>query len=415
MPGKLTEKLIHLFFHQWYRDFKAFFERNGKAFWEEMIETQEVLITLAKIASFQKVSSDEKDAIIDQFKDLGKMGLAFSIFIVPGGFILLTLLARFLPWDLLPSKFQNKIKTEVKVGDDFFSQSEMEKIKIVEKELKIKVEHKKVYWLIDDFEKAMTKIKGDKFAKSLMEHYLDPNHHLLLPLTKHLKLSPSKWKKAIKDIDPVKYDKITKELSSGLFKVNLEKKVKSVFNDFEKLIKYPIPAEVILLFSFSLFEKEIIFDHSVSAIYFGLDNLLMKVAEPEKKLTLDVSLTLGRLLRHSFKINDYYFQSTPHDIYDKLPYRERFFNEGLSLLFTEEIISVKEWELFSMDKKEFHLQMKWDKEDILRIKGKSTDDQMEFLDRYISLLTARKMIKKFSYNELLFMSSEFYFNRVDEF
>lgn len=181
----------------WYDDLKAFFRRNGNAFWKEVIQTQELVIILARMAALQKVSSEEKKMAIKQFKDLGKMGFAFSIFMVPGGTILLPLVAKLLPWDLLPDSFKEQVKDEVNVNDDFFFRTEEERLKEIKKELGVNVERKRIYNLISDFKIARKKYKKLKNFEAISDFYILPNYHHFALLSKNLSLSEEHWNEAI--------------------------------------------------------------------------------------------------------------------------------------------------------------------------------------------------------------------------
>ncbi len=69
----------------------------------EIRETGELGQLLAKAASGRTLSSDEKRKVRSQLVDLAKAVPALAIFAAPGGLLLLPLLAKLLPFNLLPS------------------------------------------------------------------------------------------------------------------------------------------------------------------------------------------------------------------------------------------------------------------------------------------------------------------------
>jgi hypothetical protein len=74
----------------------------------ELRETGELGQLLAKAAAGQTLTSVEKAKVKEQLIDLAKAVPALAIFAAPGGMVLLPLLARLLPFDLLPSAFDPK-------------------------------------------------------------------------------------------------------------------------------------------------------------------------------------------------------------------------------------------------------------------------------------------------------------------
>lgn len=80
--------------------------QNLGAIATELRETGEMGSLLAKAAAGQSLDADERRRVKEQLLDLAKAVPALAIFAAPGGLVLLPLLARLLPFDLLPSAFQ---------------------------------------------------------------------------------------------------------------------------------------------------------------------------------------------------------------------------------------------------------------------------------------------------------------------
>jgi hypothetical protein len=71
----------------------------------ELRETGELGTLLAKAAAGQALDAGERRKVKEQLIDLAKAVPALAIFAAPGGMVLLPLLARLLPFDVLPSAF----------------------------------------------------------------------------------------------------------------------------------------------------------------------------------------------------------------------------------------------------------------------------------------------------------------------
>jgi hypothetical protein len=80
--------------------------QNMEAIVTELRETGEMGTLLAKAASGQPLDAGERRRVKEQLLDLAKAVPALAIFAAPGGLVLLPLLAKLLPFDLLPSAFQ---------------------------------------------------------------------------------------------------------------------------------------------------------------------------------------------------------------------------------------------------------------------------------------------------------------------
>ena len=83
---------------------------NMEAIATELRETGELGSLLAKAAKGQKLTAPERRKVKEQLIDLAKAVPALAIFAAPGGLVLLPLLAKLLPFNLLPSAFQSRRK-----------------------------------------------------------------------------------------------------------------------------------------------------------------------------------------------------------------------------------------------------------------------------------------------------------------
>lgn len=79
-------------------------EKNKKSLLKEIEESKE-LIFLLKESSQRKLNNEEKEKVKEQLFDICKSIPAFTVFMLPGGAILLPLLIKFIP-KLLPSAFR---------------------------------------------------------------------------------------------------------------------------------------------------------------------------------------------------------------------------------------------------------------------------------------------------------------------
>lgn len=70
------------------------------------LKESKVLISLVTKSTTQELSKEEKDMVKEQLKDLAKSVPALTIFMLPGGTILLPILLKILP-DLVPSAFRD--------------------------------------------------------------------------------------------------------------------------------------------------------------------------------------------------------------------------------------------------------------------------------------------------------------------
>ena len=91
--------------YPWLKDIVV---RNKNAVWREIGESEEMLRLLWRYGNGHTLTKAEQKQVRDQLLDLAKVVPALGIFALPGGAVLLPMLARALPWDLLPSSFREK-------------------------------------------------------------------------------------------------------------------------------------------------------------------------------------------------------------------------------------------------------------------------------------------------------------------
>ncbi len=78
--------------------------RNSDKFKTELRESKE-LVSLIKKSRSEELSKEEKEMVKTQFKDLAKSIPALTVFMLPGGAILMPLLLKLIP-DMIPSAFK---------------------------------------------------------------------------------------------------------------------------------------------------------------------------------------------------------------------------------------------------------------------------------------------------------------------
>ncbi len=86
--------------------------RNGKALIKELQESGEALGLLAKLSATGSLTDEEKARLKEQLLDIARSIPALGIFALPGGMLLLPILAKCLPWEMVPSAFRSKAKTD---------------------------------------------------------------------------------------------------------------------------------------------------------------------------------------------------------------------------------------------------------------------------------------------------------------
>ncbi|MFL5355414.1 TerB family tellurite resistance protein [Archangium sp.] len=83
-------------------------ERNFHRLMQEVRETGELYHLLTKAARRQELTAEERRRMRAQLIDVAKAIPALAIFAAPGGMLLLVALAKVLPFNLLPSSFQDE-------------------------------------------------------------------------------------------------------------------------------------------------------------------------------------------------------------------------------------------------------------------------------------------------------------------
>jgi hypothetical protein len=84
----------------------------------ELRQTGELGTLLAKAAAGQALDAPERRKVKEQLIDLAKAVPALAIFAAPGGLVLLPLLAKLLPFDVLPSAFDPRKREAAKKERD---------------------------------------------------------------------------------------------------------------------------------------------------------------------------------------------------------------------------------------------------------------------------------------------------------
>ncbi len=86
---------------------EKFVKRNAKAVIQELEESGEALMLLWKLTTTGTLDEEETKKLKEQLADIAKTLPALGIFALPGGMLLLPILAKSLPWDLVPSAFKH--------------------------------------------------------------------------------------------------------------------------------------------------------------------------------------------------------------------------------------------------------------------------------------------------------------------
>ena len=87
-------------------EIKTLLQKNKKRLVNELNQSKE-LVSLLKKSTHEKLSNKEKEQLKNQLLDVLKTIPALAIFLLPGGLILLPLVAKILP-DILPSAFSTE-------------------------------------------------------------------------------------------------------------------------------------------------------------------------------------------------------------------------------------------------------------------------------------------------------------------
>lgn len=401
----------------WYKDIKTFFRRNGNAFWKEVIQTQELVIILARMASLQKVSSEEKKLALNQFKDLGKMGFAFSIFMVPGGSLLLPLVAKLLPWNLLPDSFKEQVKDEIQVSDDFFFKTEQERMIEIQKELGVNVERKKIYNLLDDFKIARKKYGKNKKKDIITDFYILPNYHHFALLSKHLNITEDQWNDSIEIFNWKKMKEMLDYVDGNLFRRSFEREALVIIEHFEELIKHRLNIEIALMVSFDILKKTLIINQNTCIIYISVETF-WKTYPDIKYFKLELAKTIGKILRPFFHLPYKNNKATNiYEMYRELNTIERFINLLVSFIFVEKIChGIEDYLILELELDKFKSITKTYSLALEGLKDKIKQNVESYFlpsERYIGLILSRKLIKKYSYNEIVHLPDYIFIDIID--
>ncbi len=87
-------------------DINIFLERNKNCLLQELKESKE-LVVLLKVSTTRKLTVQEKAKVKEQLLDVLKSIPAFTVFMLPGGALLLPLLIKLIP-NLLPSAYRDE-------------------------------------------------------------------------------------------------------------------------------------------------------------------------------------------------------------------------------------------------------------------------------------------------------------------
>lgn len=115
---------VKQFYKQSTATVKLLIMRNQKRLLKELNESKELLILLGQ-STLRDLNKDEKDKVREQLLDVCKSIPSLTIFLLPGGTVLLPLLVKFIP-KLLPSAFDDN-RIEVKKSSQNISLDDRKK------------------------------------------------------------------------------------------------------------------------------------------------------------------------------------------------------------------------------------------------------------------------------------------------
>lgn len=98
--------------------FEKIIKKNGVAVLTELKESREALILLWRLAAGGELTEKEQQKLKEQLADLARTVPALGIFALPGGMLLLPILAKSLPWSILPSAFRSELNRKSPGGDE---------------------------------------------------------------------------------------------------------------------------------------------------------------------------------------------------------------------------------------------------------------------------------------------------------
>ena len=85
-------------------EIKELLQKNKKRLDKELQESEEAIFLIKK-STHSSLSEEEKEKVKNQLLDVCKAIPAFTVFMMPGGALLLPLLIKLIP-DILPSAFR---------------------------------------------------------------------------------------------------------------------------------------------------------------------------------------------------------------------------------------------------------------------------------------------------------------------
>lgn len=89
--------------------------KNAKKINEEVQLERQSIQLLKKHAEGKKLTKKEKKIVKTSIIDICKVVPSLGIFLLPGGMVLLPLVSKILPFDLMPSAFQKRKKLKRKI------------------------------------------------------------------------------------------------------------------------------------------------------------------------------------------------------------------------------------------------------------------------------------------------------------
>jgi len=92
-------------------EIKILLHKNRKRLAKELHQSKELVILLNKSA-YTKLTEQEKTTVKTQLLDICKSIPAFTIFMLPGGIILLPIVAKLIP-DIMPNIFKGDVEDDV--------------------------------------------------------------------------------------------------------------------------------------------------------------------------------------------------------------------------------------------------------------------------------------------------------------
>jgi hypothetical protein len=92
--------------------------RNGRALVQALQDSREAMDLLGKLAVTGNLTVQETKALKEALAELAKSVPAMGIFALPGGSLLLPILAERLPWDIVPKTYRKTYNGKHDNGGD---------------------------------------------------------------------------------------------------------------------------------------------------------------------------------------------------------------------------------------------------------------------------------------------------------